>query len=211
MYRTLREHPRLLARGVHGFPCSAEEYYRVRSMHSDTMSPLERSIRFVYLNRHCFNGVYRTNRQGQFNVPIGARTGAIPSEAAFYRCSVALRSATLVSADFETTCELAENGDFVYLDPPYSSSDRKRYGEYGYESFQPIEIHRLAKALVKLDRIGCRFLLSYVDEPEVRDRMKRWCLTSLSAVRHVAGFSHHRGPSPELLISNYDQPSGDGQ
>src|SRR5579859_6326272 len=134
-YTAIRRHPRLVARHVATWGSSSEEYYGVRALDPDTMPDIMRAARFVYLNRRCFNGVYRTNRHGQFNVPIGTRIGRMPAEKDFYRCSVALRPASLLSCDFDVTLRSARHGDFAYLDPPYSTSTRPNYGEYGYGAF----------------------------------------------------------------------------
>ena len=94
-YLVIRDHPRLVARAAHGFKRDRDTYYRLRSTAPDSLIPVERAARFVYLNRYCFNGVYRVNRSGLFNVPMGTRTGGIPCESDFYRCSLALKRAEL--------------------------------------------------------------------------------------------------------------------
>ena len=203
-YEVLRDHPRLLARGVHSLPQTKREYYRQRSIDTDEIDDLERAIRFVYLNRHCFNGVYRTNREGRFNVPRGDRTGNIPAERSFYRCSVVLRDTELRALDFEECLADVKKRDFVYLDPPYSTSDRARYGEYGYASFQPIDVPRLAIVLKRLDRCGAFFLLSYAGGEDVENAFSEWNCRSIRVRRHVAGFVDHRTTVKELLVSNYD-------
>ena len=208
-YRILRDHPRLLARGVHALPQSKREYYKQRAKDVDELSDLDRAIRFVYLNRHCFNGVYRTNREGRFNVPRGDRTGSIPTEQSFYRCSIVLRDTQLKSVDFEECLAKVKKGDFVYLDPPYSTSDRARYGEYGYASFQPIDVPRLVEVLRRIDQVGASFLLSYAGGDDEELAFSRWSCRAIRVRRHVAGFADHRGTVSELLVSNYEaQPDG---
>ena len=203
-YRVLRDHPRILARGVHALPQTEKEYYRQRSKDVELLSELDRAIRFVYLNRHCFNGVYRTNRQGKFNVPRGNRTGSIPTEKCFYRCSIVLRDVELQSLDFEDCLATVRRGDFVYLDPPYSTSDRSRYGEYGYASFQPIDVPRLVEVLKRLDRVGASFLLSYAGGREEERAFSDWKCRAIRVRRHVAGFADHRTTVSELLVSNFE-------
>lgn len=202
-YEMLRSHPRRLSRAVHALPNTEREYYRQRALDVEELTEFDRAVRFVYLNRYCFNGVYRTNRKGEFNVPRGKRTGDIPDEAKFYRCSIALRNADLKSLDFVDCLSDVKAGDFVYLDPPYSSSDRARYGEYGYASFQPIDVPRLVKTLRRLDRIRAKFLLSYAGGMEVEYAFKKWNLEHIRVRRHVAGFADHRSQVGEILVSNY--------
>lgn len=203
-YKILRSHPRKLSRAVRTMKFEKSEYYRIRAIKPSTLNAFERASRFVYLNRLCFNGVYRTNRTGEFNVPFGSHQGEAPSEHDFFRCSYALRSAELFTGDFEDCISNSRKGDFVYLDPPYSSTARPRYGEYGYESFQPLEISRLRTALQLLDDRNVRFLLSYSDTVPHRNAFVDWKTHSLSVRRHVAGFTVHRNIVPELLISNFD-------
>jgi DNA adenine methylase len=203
-YEILRAHPRKLARAVQKLPNTRDKYYQIRDQNPANMTPLERATRFIYLNRLCFNGVYRTNRKGIFNVPIGSHQGAAPSEKEFFRCSYALRSAELYSGDFAKCLTSLHESDFVYLDPPYSSSSRPRFGEYGYDTFQPIDIHRLQSTLKAIDDVGARFLLSYSDSRPHRKSFSAWNVRSLRVRRHVAGFSKHRNIVSELLVSNYE-------
>ncbi len=201
-YEVIRRHPRLVARAVIALPPTEREYYRVRRHIPSELNDVDRAARFVYLNRYCFNGVYRINRKGEFNVPRGKRTGSVPSEAAIYRCSVALRSARLMCADFEDTVSRAGAGDFVYLDPPYASTTRKTHGEYGYDTFAQCDLSRLVRCLRRLDRSGATFLLSYADNKMVRQQTSRWYQRTLCVQRHVAGFARHRRRVREILVSN---------
>ena len=93
-----------------------------------------RAARFIYLNRYCFNGIYRTNLKGQFNVPYsGDGCGALPQNEVFQRCSRRLRGARFVSGDFEAVLSQAEKGDLVYMDPPYAVRAQRVFREYGPE------------------------------------------------------------------------------
>ena len=89
-YAVVAKHPRQVARAVQRIPNTEHSYLRLRAMNVEALDPLARTARFVYLNRHCFNAVYRTDRQGVFNVPRGTRTGELPPESVFLRCSLAL-------------------------------------------------------------------------------------------------------------------------
>lgn len=208
-YQQIRLHPRLVARACMRLKPSAAEYYRVRSLAPSELSPIDRAARFAYLNRYCFNGVYRTNRQGNFNVPRGIKTGLPPTEAAFVRCAFALRYAELRVGDFENCLNDIKSEDFVYLDPPYASTNRPTFGEYGYGSFTGDDITRLAIALNTIDRKGGSFLLSYSTHPELLKAVKSWNVQKIGVRRHVAGFARHRGVVPEVLVSNIDLPPFD--
>lgn len=201
-YGMLCKHPRIVARRVRSLTHTRSEYYRVRATYHNEQDPLRRAIYFIYLNRYCFNGVYRTNRRGEFNVPYGTHTGGIPGTAEFYRCAVALRRASLLTSDFNQTLAQAERGDFVYLDPPYSSCDRPRYGEYGYGTFQPLQLKELVSALEAIDRRGVKFLVSYASSQPARRAFSRYHMETISVRRHVAGFAKHRHDVQEILVSN---------
>lgn len=201
-YEQVRLHPRILARKVRTMPFTGENYYRTRAIDPNDLSPLDRAARFVFLNRHCFNGVYRTNRLGKFNVPIGSETGSVPEEIAFVRCSIALRAANLRCMDFEETLSDVKNGDFVYLDPPYKLNGRKGYGEYGYGTFTDKDMSRLIMTIRHIDRVGGTFLLSYSDADELACIRRDWYCYRLTVRRHVAGFAKYRETVTEVLLSN---------
>src|SRR5258708_35663018 len=99
-------------------PESKREYKRLRSADITTLTPPARAARFIYLNRYCFNGIYRTNLLGQFNVPYsGDRCGRVPKDEAFRKCSSRLRRALFINGDFENVLNHATAGDLVYMDP----------------------------------------------------------------------------------------------
>jgi DNA adenine methylase len=201
-YRVIARHPRLVAREVSRYPIDDGTYYALRAQNPESLGDIERASRFMYLNRHCYNGVYRTNLKNQFNVPRGVRSGECPSEAEVYRCSLALRSATLIAGDFETTLAQVKSGDFVYLDPPYSSSSRPTYGEYGYGAFDRADCKRLFVLLRDLSARGVRVLFSYAEEPAVLNALRGWSIASISVRRQVAGGPGKKNVS-EILASNF--------
>lgn len=201
-YKTLRSHPLLTYRALATLPTDRSSYYRIRDDEPPTLDPIPTAARFIYLNRHCFNGVYRTNRSGRFNVPYGSRLGVIPSQTQFLRCAIALRSAELRSDDFALVSASAEEGDFLYLDPPYAKRGARDRGEYGCSSFSVSDIERLSVVLERAHQRGVTFLLSYENCPEIEDIQRRWHSVGVSVRRHVAGFSQHRGIASELFISN---------
>src|ERR1035441_397142 len=104
-------------------PEDRDEYKRLRAIDTSTMMPSTRAARFIYLNRYCFNGIYRTNLHGQFNVPYsGVRCGNLPPDGTFEKCANRLRVARLVNGDFEKVLNHAKQGDLVYMDPDRKST-----------------------------------------------------------------------------------------
>src|SRR5262249_4056856 len=151
----------------------------------DTLDETEKAARFLYLNRHCFNGIYRTNRAGKFNVPRGTR--AKKSSFDFDQIMKAanlLNRAELVNCDFATTLNHVERGDFVYLDPPYAVAERKIFAEYHPDSFSVRDLERLEHWLVEIDRRGASFVISYADSPEARGLLATWQPRRVRTRRH---------------------------
>jgi len=201
--RVLEKHPETLFRALAAEPRSLATYNRYRQQNPGELPPFKRAKRFMYLNRYCFNGVYRTNRAGLFNVPIGKRTGAIPDLEIFSQCSRSLKAATLRCCDFQAALATCSEGDFVYLDPPYYKIGRNR-GEYGNSSFDKADLPRLAEVLKQLDNIRAKFIMSYSDtEDFVRRIPDRWKLIRIGLQRHVSGFRSSAHHVTEILIKNF--------
>jgi DNA adenine methylase len=202
-YSAILQHPRLVARFTLRHRRTSAEYYRLRRCKPASLNPVERAARFLYLNRFCFNGVYRVNREGMFNVPRGSDTGGLPSEAWLYRSAIALRSAELRIDDFESTLQSTRADDFVYLDPPYSPRGRPAHGEYGYGTFREADLERFFDALARADSRGVKIMMSYADSKLVRLRLASWTRRRITVRRHVAGFAKHRALVREILATNY--------
>ena len=202
-YATVRKHPWRVYEAAVRWPRTESFYYRLRDHTEFIADPINEAARFLYLNRYCFNGVFRTNRTGRFNVPRGTGMGRFPSASLLYRCSVALRNADLLTSDFEACVAKARAGDFVYLDPPYAKDDARFRGEYGYSSFAALDIERLLRCIKCLDDRGVKFMLSYSFCREIRPALETWHTRHILVRRHVAGFEHHRARVKEVLITNY--------
>lgn len=202
-YRTIRARPDAVMSAVAKLPCTKREYYRQRALRPKHLPAVDRAARFLYLNRHCFNGVYRTNREGQFNVPRGRQTGDLPSLDHVRQFADHLRSAELRAGDFSSTLSDVKHGDFVYLDPPYHSATRPTYGEYGYGAFTLGDLPRLMSTLYTLDQKGVHFLFSYSQMPPTASMPAHWRSVQLRVIRNVAGFADARRRASEILIANY--------
>lgn len=135
---------------------------------------------------------------------MGTKTGTMPNGTRFYRSFLALRNATLSSQDFKETLALIEEGDFVYVDPPYALPNSRNRGEYGSGAFDYKRIGELNRFLMEIDSIGAKFLLSYSNHPSVVNKLdSSWRLEVLEVDRHVAGFAKYRNTVTEVLVSNY--------
>lgn len=202
-YEVVRESPERISRRLAHIPRTAESYYRWRAKSAHSLDRETRALRFLYLNRHCFNGIFRTNSNGDFNVPFGTKLGEPLTGAHVRLCAERLLDARLVAGDFEKTVELAQRGDLVYMDPPFAMSKRRDRGEYGSDSFSGQDIARLNDAMFALDAMGVDFVVSYGDCAESRVLAKNWNHRRVRVRRHVAGFVGDRRSAYEWLIYNF--------
>jgi DNA adenine methylase len=178
-------------------------YYRLRAQDDKDLAPFDRAVRFILLNRHCFNGVYRVNSHGRFNVPFGAKTRSAPTREHVSACARALRRASLQSSDFAQTLESVGRDDFAYIDPPYvTGRGERKFGEYGLSAFGDRDVSRLLQALKAIDARGGKFLLSYTDA--LPQTPSRWRVSHITVRRHVGGFVRRRNLVTEILVTNYD-------
>ncbi|MBH1664157.1 Dam family site-specific DNA-(adenine-N6)-methyltransferase [Stenotrophomonas maltophilia] len=202
-YRMARWRPRVVARLADAWGLEDETYYQVRTLDPLSLSAERRAARFLYLNRLCFNGVYRTNRQGQFNVPRGTRVPGMPSEQELAELGRRLKAVDIYCSDFEEIVSYAREGDFLYLDPPYAGRGARDRGEYGKGSFLEADIQRLAIALNEASRRGAKVLVSYADTMEIRGALCGWNTFELRVPRNVSGFMKGRKSASEILVRNY--------
>lgn len=203
-YENIRAHPRAVWNRVSEMPLAESFYYDLRAQEAETLRPLDRAARFVYLNRFCFNGVYRTNRQGRFNVSRGNGHLYVPSWEVFRDFSKRLAAATLKNDDFEKVVSKTRSGDFLYLDPPYALGGQRDRGEYGVGAFREDDEDRLAAALLEASAKDVQILLSYSPSSKLLRRLKGWHVKKLKVARNVAGFAQDRRIADEILVSNYD-------
>lgn len=203
-YVAVRNDPRGVAQGLLLLPRSESGYYRIRSIEPSQLNEIEQAARFIYLNRYCFNGLYRTNKAGRFNVPYGPqRVGPLPTIEQLERCANKLKRAKLVEASFEATLDLVRYGDFVYIDPPYAVARRRVFGEYSNHTFSATQLALLRSWLLRLNKRKIKFLVSYAYSPEgleLGDGFKR---NSANVLRQISGFVSSRRRARELLISNF--------
>lgn len=204
-YETIAANPQKVHSLVTRWVNNEGTYYRIRNMQRNRLDEFERAARFMYLNRFCFNGIWRTNERGDFNVPYGGeRTGSIPSLESLRKAARLLTDAKLVSCDFAELVADARPGDFFYLDPPYATAARRIFREYVPGGVCNEDMGRLREALLYLHGIGAAFVISYADCPEARILLKGFRSRRIIVRRNVAGFVNKRRCSYELIITNME-------
>lgn len=186
---------------------SKSYYYSVRE--SNPRNEVEKTSRLIFLNRTCFNGLYRVNSKGKFNVPLGKYTNPnIVNEENLRAVSNILQTSriSIKCRDFESVLRDAKKGDLVYFDPPYQPvSSTANFTSYTTKDFTYDDLTRLAELCLKLDSKGCNVLLSNSDSKEVSDifSKKPWKITRIEANRSINSNSKKRTGHFELLIKNY--------
>lgn len=181
-------------------------YYKIRGQ--EPRGQIEKVSRLLFLNRTCFNGLYRVNSKGKFNVPLGRYANPnIVNEENLYAVSNMLRSRKVQFScrDFASILEDAKRGDFVYFDPPYQPvSSTANFTSYTNKDFTYEDLQKLVKVSEKLSEKGCKVLHSNSNSSDVRDLFsKDWKVVEIPANRAINSDSSKRTGHTELLIKNY--------
>jgi len=181
---------------------SKEFYYEMRS--SQPRSGRARAAKFIYLNRTCWNGLYRVNRCGQFNVPIGTRQSVVLPTDNFAHISALLQGASLNTSDFEPVIRRAKTRDLIFADPPYVTlHSQNGFLKYNEKLFHWNDQIRLRDCLVEAKRKGVLVLATNADNPVVRGLYERdFTVRSVSRSSAIASSPKRRGPSTELVITS---------
>lgn len=194
VYKYLREHERKHCQ---------EYYYRIRNMHPRTRPSA--AARMIYLNKTCFNGVYRLNGNGDFNVPYGTDKQISFDRNELCDTSQALQNATLYCQSFEETINLAQENDFLFCDPPYVVPDEtSRFVLYGLDSFTWNDQLRLADLLHTALERGVKIVLTNIEHPDIRALYNddpRFHLDTLMRKCTISGTADGRGDFRELVVS----------
>ena len=180
-----------------------EHYYAVRGRVPE--NSVERAARIIYLNRTCYNGLYRENSKGVFNVPMGRYVHPTICDAENLRAvSVALRRVHVETRSFESVLDCAEPGDFVYFDPPYHPlSKTASFTAYAQGGFDEASQRRLAMVFRELDARGVKVLLSNSMTDFVRELYDGYHIRTVRANRHVNSKADRRGEIDEALVANF--------
>lgn len=169
------------------------------------LSEVKKASRFIYLNRTCFNGLYRVNSQGQFNVPFGNyKNPRIIDERNLKNCSELLQKTEIKCADFSTILNKVQKGDFVYFDPPYVPlNETSSFTSYTKDGFDIDKQFKLREVCDELDSMGVMFMLSNSDTKFVNELYANYEIKKVFASRAVNANANGRGKITEVLVRNY--------
>lgn len=202
-YTSIKSHPEKIWQLLMEMPDSSDFYYSLRNLKPSDLSLKERVARFVYLNRFCFNGVYRTNLNGEFNVARGRGNLGIPNQEVFNTFAERLKPAKVLSSDFEIILAQVGEQDFIYIDPPYLDLSKRNRGEYGSGSFNHHDVERLVKSIHAASGRGAKILISYRYCEDLIRQFPSWHLQILDVKRSVSCESSTRASAKEILLTNY--------
>jgi len=180
-------------------------YYYIRSQDPAKLDDIQRASRTLYLNKTCFNGLYRVNSKGQFNVSFGDYTDpVIVNEEALRNASRTFQQAELYAGDFEIVLKNARAGDFVYCDPPYVPlSPTSNFTGYTSGAFGFTDHRRLRDVFAALKERGCYVMLSNSNTDFVRDLYRGCNIKIINATRAINSDASKRGSIKELVILSY--------
>jgi DNA adenine methylase len=182
-----------------------EHYYRTRATQPNTLQDIQRAARFIYLNKTCFNGLYRVNSKGEFNVPMGKYTNPeIVQEERLRLASRLLKDVQITSNSFEDTIDIAQKGGFVYFDPPYYPLEgAKSFTTYTKNNFMEKEQEKLHNVFSILTQKGCLCMQSNSDTPYIRNLYKEFRIETVKAKRAINSDASKRNEINEIVILNY--------
>lgn len=210
-YKVIRDNPEKLILELSKFVNSEEEFYKIRNWDKEKnyekRSDIEKAARTIYLNKTCFNGLYRVNSKGYFNTPYGKyKNPSFIQEENIYNLSKYFKSAKIqfLNKDFENVLKEAKKGDFVYLDPPYYPINKtSSFTSYSQNGFSEKEQIRLKSVLDVLNSKGVFFLLSNSCCDFIKNLYKNYEIIEIFAKRNINSVGNKRDGVKEVLIKNF--------
>lgn len=203
VYTEVRDHPKEVATALSKYRNTADDYYEARS--AAPLDAIERAARFIYLNHTSFNGIYRVNLRGEYNVPYGNRPSPnFPSEASLEAVSARLKGVSLASQDFEKSLSSVTEGDLVFLDPPYTvAHNNNGFVKYNQHLFSFEDQKRLAAVIKSVSARGADFILTNAAHSSIAELFAPLgrCMT-VTRRNVIGGTSAGRGRAEEYLFTS---------
>jgi len=183
---------------------SKEFYSKIREEDVEKLTPIQIAARFIYLNKTCFNGLYRVNSKGKFNVPMGNyKNPGIFNEEELREISKLLQKDDIKALQFYDAVKDVNKGDFIYFDPPYYPLKKESFTTYTKEQFLEKEQKMLAELFKELDKKGCKVMLSNSDTPFIKELYKEYNISFVKANRMINCDATKRGKVNEVVVTNY--------
>jgi DNA adenine methylase len=203
VYRAVRQDAEAVIKALDKYEHDRDEYYRVRALDPRSLDTTERAARTIYLNKTGYNGLYRVNSKGEFNVPFGRYKNPRFCDPDNLRAAArVLKRVKLEVGDFETVCKAASRGDAVYFDPPYHPVSRTAsFTAYYKDEFGKPEHERLSRLFGGLSKRGVAVVLSNSDTPFTRELFGRFALSKVGVTRPINSKASARGAVTEILVT----------
>lgn len=204
-YTVVRDRVEELIEALAAHVYEKDHYYAVRDLDPYDLDPVARAARMIYLNKTGFNGLYRVNSKGKFNVPFGRYDNpSFCDERTLRACSECLAGQEIRRGSFEMVLGAARPGDFVYLDPPYIPlSKTANFTAYQRRGFGMDNQEKLAQVFDELASRGVSAMLSNSDVPWIHERYEDHNIRVIKAVRQVNSDGSRRGPVGEVVVTSY--------
>lgn len=204
-YEVVRNFPHALQDRLSAMQLLHNTSYYYRTRETVPSGKIDRAARFIYLNRTCWNGLFRVNSRGQFNVPVGTKTTVAFPGSALADHSAALKSATIIESDFEVTINKAKKGDFIFIDPPYTVSHNKNgFIKYNDVLFSWADQIRLSEAVRRAATRGAYILVSNADHHEIVQLYGDFNFQQLRRASTLSGKPEYRRATSEAAFLNYE-------
>jgi DNA adenine methylase len=197
---------------IHAHLLTPSLFRAFRETDPDSLTPVRRAARFIFLNKTCYNGLYRVNKHGKFNVPFGkyAHMPTLYSEENLKQVAELLRSTEVMCSGFEIALDKAEPGDFVYMDPPYAvDPSSPSFTSFTSDDFTEHDQRSLAQKFEELDKRGCYLMLSNSETKLSKELYANYTSLPVSVNRMINCMGEKRTGFTELVILNY-RPSSSG-
>lgn len=207
-YNVIKNNVENLIKSLKKHKLDKEYFLKIRSQNPEKLSDINTASRFIYLNRTCFNGMYRVNSKGGFNVPFGKYANPlICDEVNLRKVSKSLKNVDIKKQDYKEVLKKAKKGDFIYFDPPYYPvSKTASFTSYTSEAFLDKEQTELRDIFKELHKRGCFIMLSNSDTPfinKIYSEIKGARITKVQAGRAINSDASKRGKITEVLVTNY--------
>ena len=209
-YNVIKDDVEALIKSLKKHPYNKEYFLKIRAKNIESLTPLQIASRFIYLNRTCFNGMYRVNSKGGFNVPFGKYANPqICDEENLRKVSIALQNTSIMHQDYKEAVKKAKKGDFVYFDPPYHPLTKTAsFTSYTKEDFSEKDQIELRDTFLNLHKKGCFVMLSnsnseFINKIYGELKIHGIKVHKVHANRAINSDGEGRGKVKEVLVTNY--------
>lgn len=207
LYRQIASHCEEVIDTIRNYKNEEKMFYEVRAKDWTECDPVEAAARTLYLNRTCFNGLYRLNKNGRFNTPFGRyKNPIICNEEKLRAASDVLKNTSIICGDYlDVLKKYAQSGDFIFLDPPYIPiSENANFKRYTKEQFYEIDHRNLAAEVDRLVELGCKVMLTNSNHPLVHELYKKYRIEIIQTKRNI-NIRGDKRRGEDVIVTTYSK------